>query len=164
MTPTTPLRGLRAIALFKTVKVLSVFIAAILLCGMVGRDVHAVAVYLVDLLHLHPDWRFTQVLLEKAAGVTNANIWFIIGTGFGYTVIRGAEAYGLWHGQRWAEWFTLSSGGIYIPLELHSMSHGITWVNVGALLLSIAITGYVGWLLYHSRRRRRVKDDGPNGL
>ncbi|MDB6117254.1 MAG: hypothetical protein JWO08_1035 [Verrucomicrobiaceae bacterium] len=151
-------RGLRAIALFKAVKVLMVFIAALMLCSMMASDVHAVAIWVVDLLHLHPDWRFTQVILEKAAGVTNANIWFIIGTGFGYTVIRGAEAYGLWRGLRWAEWFTLSSGGLYIPLELHSMSHGITWVNVGALLLSIAITGYVGWVLYHSRRRRRVEE------
>lgn len=157
MTAPTPLNGLRAIALLKGSKALAVLLIAFWLLQVVGSDVHAMAVAAAGHLHLHPDWRLTQFLLSKAAEVTDSNIWLVIWMGFGYTLVRGAEAIGLWLGLLWAEWFTLASGGIYIPIELHSMSHGVTWFNCGALLVSIAITGYVGWLLYHSRKQRRLR-------
>ena len=148
--------GLRAIALFKAAKSLLGWAIGLWLCGVAGHDVYSLVASAARHLHLHPDWLFTQWLLKKAAGITDANVTLVIWTVFGYGLLHGAEAFGLWHGYLWAEWFTLGSGAIYIPLELHSMASGITWFNFGAFLVSLVITGYVGWLLYHSRRRRRA--------
>jgi uncharacterized membrane protein (DUF2068 family) len=147
--------GLRAIALFKASKSLFALIAGLWLGSVVGHDVHAMAVSAAGHLHLDPGWPVTQYLISKAAGISDANIWFFVATFLAYALVHGAEAYGLWHEFLWAEWFTLCSGAIYIPLELHSMMGGVTWINFGLLLVSLAITGYIGWLLYHARKRRR---------
>jgi uncharacterized membrane protein (DUF2068 family) len=159
MTDPAPLTGLRAIALFKGSRAFLVLLAALWLLQVAGSDVHAMAVTATAHLHLNPEWRATQFLLEKAATVTDANIWMVICMGFGYALLRGTEAIGLWRGLVWAEWFTFASGGIYIPMELWSMAHGINWVNSGALLLSLTITGYVGWMLFRSKRRTVVPNE-----
>ena len=147
--------GLRAIALFKGAKSLLALIAGLWLCSVVGHDVHAMAVAAAARLHLAPGWHVTQYLITKASGISDSNLWFFVGTATAYSLVHGAEAYGLWHELLWAEWFTLCSGAIYIPLWLHSMMDRVTWLNLGALMVSLTITGYIGWLLYHSRKRRR---------
>ncbi|MDB6140009.1 MAG: hypothetical protein JWO94_3081 [Verrucomicrobiaceae bacterium] len=160
----TPFKGLRAIALFKAVRSLIVLLVGVWLCGMKGHDVHVMVHGAADYLNLNPDAGFIQASLDKgmqylvdrSSQVSDANILLVIGWAFGYGLLHGAESYGLWYGLAWAEWFTLSSGGIYIPLELISMWHGITWFNFGAFLLSLVITSYVGWMLYHSSRRRKA--------
>ncbi len=150
-----PHPGLRAIALFKASKSISALLGALWLSRVVGQDVHAMAVSAAAHLHMDPDWSVTRYLVTRAGYITDSNIWFVIWTLGFYALVHGAEAYGLWHELVWAEWFTLSSGAIYIPIELHSMIQRVTWINISALLISFAITGYVGWLLYHSRKRRR---------
>jgi uncharacterized membrane protein (DUF2068 family) len=148
--------GLRAIALFKASKSLLALLGAVWLFSMTGHDVHATALAAVRHLHLNADSGFVHYLLGKTAAIRPANIWMVIWTLTAYSLVHGAEAYGLWREYTWAEWFTLLSGAIYIPLELHSMTHGLTRVNIGAFILSLIITGYVGGVLYQTRKRRRL--------
>ena len=56
-----------------------------------------------------------------------------------YAAVRGVEAYGLWHGRRWAEWFAALAGGIYIPVELYELVHRPGWLAFAALVLNLAI-------------------------
>ncbi len=148
--------GLRAIALFKAAKSLLAALGAVWLFSVIGRDVHAMAAGAVRHLHLNPEWSFVHYLLGKAGSISSANIWVVIWTLAAYALVHGAEAYGLWREYTWAEWFTLLSGAIYIPLELHSMMHRLTRVNVGAFIVSLIITGYIGGVLYQTRKRRRL--------
>ena len=160
--PPAPLTGLRAIALFKAGKALLLgLLPGLWLCTMIHQDVRAVAESMTASLHLHADWSFTHYLIEKASTITEANIRLVIWLLFGYAFVHGAEAAGLWRGRLWAEWFTFSSGAIYITPEIISIAHGPTWLNLGALTVSLTITAYVGWLIYHSRKRRRAARLGP---
>jgi uncharacterized membrane protein (DUF2068 family) len=67
--------------------------------------------------------------------------------------VRFAEAYGLWHERRWAEWLAAISGGVYVPIEIFELAHKITWIRVGALALNLVVVAYMVWLLTESRRR-----------
>ncbi len=39
------------------------------------------------------------------------------------------ESYGLWFAKRWAEWFALLSGSVYLPVELYGLLKGVTWIK-----------------------------------
>lgn len=68
--------------------------------------------------------------------------------------MRFVEAYGLWHERRWAEWFAVGSGGIYIPVEVYELTVRFTWVRVGALVINLAIVACMIAALVDSHHKR----------
>jgi len=88
------------------------------------------------------------------ADLTNTRLWFIAGFAALYAGVRFAEAYGLWQGRRWAEWFAALSGAIYIPVEVFELTHRVTALKITALVLNVVVVGYMVWLLTETRRLR----------
>jgi uncharacterized membrane protein (DUF2068 family) len=69
------------------------------------------------------------------------------------------EGIGLWMRKRWAEWLVVVAGAGLIPVELwelfgHSLHKPVVFA---AMLLNIAVVGYLAWQL---RRTRRGQDAG----
>ena len=62
---------------------------------------------------------------------------------FFYAAIRIAEAAGLWLDRRWAEWFGILSGAIYIPVEIFELYRGVTWPKVTVLVTNAALIIYL---------------------
>ena len=60
------------------------------------------------------------------AEVTNTRLWLMAGFAALYATVRFTEAYGLWHGRRWAEWFAALSGAVYVPVELYELLARVT--------------------------------------
>jgi uncharacterized membrane protein (DUF2068 family) len=56
-----------------------------------------------------------------------------------YAVIRLVEAYGLWHGKRWAWIFGMASAGLYLPIEIFELIKHVNEVEVVLFLTNIAI-------------------------
>jgi uncharacterized membrane protein (DUF2068 family) len=65
-----------------------------------------------------------------------------------YALIEGVEAVGLWYGKRWAEYLTFIVTASLLPLEVYEISHHVTPFKVVALLVNLAVVGY---LLYAKR-------------
>jgi uncharacterized membrane protein (DUF2068 family) len=65
-----------------------------------------------------------------------------------YAAIEGAEAIGLWFQQRWAEYLTFIATTVLLPLEVYELAHGASPLKVIALIINLAIVGY---LLYAKR-------------
>jgi len=42
-------------------------------------------------------------------------LWALALAAMLYAAVRFAEAYGLWHGRSWAEWFAILTGGYIFP-------------------------------------------------
>jgi uncharacterized membrane protein (DUF2068 family) len=70
-----------------------------------------------------------------------------------YAVVRFVEAYGLWHARRWAEWFAVVSGGVYLPMELYELSRGVTLLKVGAILLNLLVVIYLIGMLKPAKHK-----------
>ena len=73
--------------------------------------------------------------------------------------VRGValiEAYGLWRGRRWAEWFALVTASVYVPLEIYAIARHVTWVKVLALVVNSGVVAYMGYVLYYSGRDKKV--------
>jgi uncharacterized membrane protein (DUF2068 family) len=65
-----------------------------------------------------------------------------------YGVLEGAEAIGLWHGKRWAEYLTFIATTLLLPLEIYEIVHKGSALKVIGFLINLAV---VVWLLYRKR-------------
>lgn len=80
------------------------------------------------ILHLHPE---TIRLAAFALAV--------------YAMVELAEAVGLWLGKRWAEYLTFLATCALLPLEIYELTRSQTPLKVIALIVNLAIVGYLLW-------------------
>ncbi len=147
-------QGLRSIALFEALKGAIVLAVGFGLLSFLGQNMERFAEHLVNRLHLNPAHHYPQVFIHAMADVTNAGLWIIAGFATLYAGLRFVEAYGLWHGRRWAEWLAALSGAVYVPIEIYELAHHASWLKAGALIVNLAIVAYMAWLLTEHRRTR----------
>jgi uncharacterized membrane protein (DUF2068 family) len=67
---------------------------------------------------------------------------------WGYAIVEGVEAVGLWFQKRWAEYLTFIVTTSFVPLEVYELIHKFTPFKVFALIVNTAIVVY---LLYAKR-------------
>ncbi len=139
--------ALRTVAVFEAAKGGLVLCAGLGLLALIDRDVQEVAETLVRHSHLNPASRYPRIFVEAAAKVGDRQLLlFALAAGV-YSLVRFIEAYGLWHGRRWAEWFALIAGGIFVPVEIYELFHHVTPAKVGVLVVNLAIVVYMGFAL-----------------
>jgi uncharacterized membrane protein (DUF2068 family) len=142
------LRLVASFEFFKGIFVLLIGLAAILL---VHKDAWVIAESLLALLHINTDRHSAQLFLDFADDITDARLWAAARLAFAYSVLRFAEAYGLWRQRRWAEWFALGSGTLLIPLEIRELLRGVTLLRSAVLVGNLVIVGYMLYLLRSGR-------------
>jgi len=152
----TPDNGERVVAAFEAAKGLLVLLVGFGLLRVVDEDVQWLAEELVRTLHLNPAKRLPRIFLDAAERHADVHLWMLAAFAFGYAVLRLAEAFGLWFGKRWAEWFAVASGAFYIPFEVYALWERATWLRATTLTANVAIVAYVGLTLW-----RRMHALGP---
>jgi uncharacterized membrane protein (DUF2068 family) len=145
--------GLRTIAIFEAAKGLVVLLSGSGLLLLVHRDAQAIAERLVARVHLNPASRYPRIFLELASGASPFRLRVLALGAFCYAVLRFAEAFGLWHGRRWAEWFGLATGLLYLPFEVASLVRSPNIDAAVALVASLGIVAYLARRLRHGLRR-----------
>jgi len=149
--------ALRAVALLEAAKGALVLLAGVGALSFIHRDAQRIAELLVGHLHLNPASAYPRIFLDFTLRLTDARLAALAGLAAGYAVVRLVEAYALWHGRRWAEWFAALSGGIYLPLEIYAMFHGAAWLSFAALLVNIVIVGIMIDILLRARSAESAK-------
>ena len=100
-----------------------------------------------DQLNLEADnGVIAQLLLRLLLLVGKFNHITIVAIGaITYAVLEGTEGVGLAMRRRWAEYLTVIATGILIPYEAYEVIHHVTLFKVGALLLNLAVVGYLAY-------------------
>ncbi len=87
-----------------------------------------------------------QLLLKLILYLGNFNHTTLLAFGaIIYALLEGTEGVGLAMRRRWAEYLTVVATGILIPYEAYEVIHRLTLFKVGALLLNIAVVGYLAY-------------------
>jgi uncharacterized membrane protein (DUF2068 family) len=146
----------RAVALFEAAKGTLVLLAGFGSLSLIDHDAQRLAEQLVGHLHLNPAKHYPHIFIDTAAHLTDARLWLVAALAAAYGLVRFVEAYGLWRGRRWAEWFAAVSGGIYIPFELYELFKGVTWLSLGALVVNVFIVGLMINALLRAHRVETV--------
>jgi uncharacterized membrane protein (DUF2068 family) len=131
----------RAVSLFEAAKGTLVLLTGFGALSLIHHDAQRFAEQLVGHLHLNPAKHYPRIFIDTAAHLTDARLWMLATLAATYGLVRFVEAYGLWRGRRWAEWFAAVSGGIYIPFELYELFQGINWLSLSALVANVLIVG-----------------------
>lgn len=154
-----PHTGMRLVAILEAAKGALVLLAGLGLLSLIDRNVQQIAEHLVRLSHLNPASHYPSIFVEAAGHVTNARLWGLAALAAVYALVRGIEAYGLWHERRWAEWFALVAGGIYIPVEIFEILYHPSWLKFGVFAVNAAIVVYMITALRKPPELRQ-KNDG----
>ena len=87
-----------------------------------------------------------QVLLRLLLGIASFNHVTLLAIGaIVYALLEGTEGVGLAMRRRWAEYLTVIATGVLIPYEAYEVVHHVTLFKVGALLLNLAVVGYLAY-------------------
>jgi len=131
------------IGIFKLVKGLALLIAGFGLLRLLHRDVEVVVRHWVNVLRVDPDNRHIHKALTKVFNVTPKQLRELsVGT-FIYGGIFLTEAAGLLTRRHWAEYMTLISTALFLPLEFWEMHLHFTMLKLAVTLVNLAIVWYL---------------------
>ncbi len=151
--------AIRVIAFFEAFKGIVVLLSASGVLALVHKDFGEMAASLIRHAHLNPASKYPKIFVDAAANLQHSNLmWLALGAA-AYSLVRLAEAYGLFYERAWAEWLAALSGAIYIPFELAELVHARTDLSAVALVVNAAVVAVMGWALYLRRQRRKVTAD-----
>jgi uncharacterized membrane protein (DUF2068 family) len=140
---TNSLRGIRVVAFFEGAKGLLVLLAGFGLLACIHQDIHAAAMRLVSHFHLNPASSYPRIFLDLTERVNDSKLWAMALAAAAYALLRLIEAVGLWFRKKWAEWFAVLTGSIYLPLELFEIMRGVTWPRVTLLAVNLGVVSYL---------------------
>ena len=135
--------GILLIGIFKLVKGLLLVAVGVGALKLLHKDVETTVTHWIEILRVDPDNRFLHKLLAKVFAVNPKQLKELsIGTFF-YASLLLTEGVGLLMRQHWAEYFTVITTGVFIPLELYEIWRHLTVTRVGVLALNVAIVWYL---------------------
>jgi len=152
---------LRTVAALELAKGMIVLLSA---CGVLllvhREDPWDIADGFLKLLHISPDHHFAQVFLNWADSLTETKVFAVAGVAVAYSVLRFAEAYGLWYARAWAEWIALISGALYLPFEIYKLIHKQSLFHISVFLINVAIVVYMIYALKNDESIHHVRQPG----
>ena len=145
-------KGLRAVASIEFSKGVAGVIVGIGFLALVHKDVWDLTERVMEFLHINPDRRWAQVLLDRADQITDRQLMTVAIGFFAYSTLRFIEAYGLWRTRIWAEWLAIFSGLLYLPFEINELLRRATPLKWALLLINIVMVSYVAYVRFSGRR------------
>ena len=113
------------------------------LLNLINKDLEILSKQLADALNLDVDNYYINLLLSKV-GMVKTTLLVEVSIGLLlYGALSWVEAYGLHKRKRWAEYLTVVSTSLFIPLEIYEVIRRLTVVRAGVLILNIAIVYYL---------------------
>ena len=127
---------LRTLAMFEVAKA-----AVVSLIGwgvfLTHKNLADVAERVVEVLHVNPEGKLSNLLFELASHASDRNLWVLALVTLAYTSVRSTEAYGLWRERAWAQWFSLLFTALYLPPELYWMLRNPSWLKCAVLASNV---------------------------
>jgi uncharacterized membrane protein (DUF2068 family) len=150
---TTEKTSLRVVAAFEGAKGLLVLVTAGAGFEIFHRGAQRAAEELVRHSHLNPASKYPRIFVAAAANLTNTRLLLLALGALAYSLVRFAEAYGLWRGRNWARWLGLITAGLYVPFEVVKLVRHTSWAGDFVLVVNLMVL-LILW-------RARVNDPGP---
>jgi uncharacterized membrane protein (DUF2068 family) len=142
-------RGLLLIAIFKIFKGLALVAVGIGALRLLHKDVAAETERWIELLRVDPHNHYIHRVLEKLPILDARKLKELsVGTFF-YSALYLTEGIGLALRKRWAEYFTIVSTSLFIPLEIYEL---VKHVSLAKGILLLANAGIVAYLVVELRR------------
>ncbi len=131
------------IGLFKLMKALLLIAAGVGAIKLLHKDLSGTVLHWIQVLRVDPDNRFIHRVLVKIFRVTPKQLKELsIGT-FLYAGVFLTEGIGLLLRKHWAEYFTIVSTGLFIPLEIYELAKHFTILKLAVTVINVLIVWYL---------------------
>jgi uncharacterized membrane protein (DUF2068 family) len=131
------------IGLFKLFKASLLIAVAVGAIKFLHKDLASSVMHWVRVLHVDPDNRFIHRILPRIFRLTPKQLKELsLGTFF-YAALFATEGIGLLLQKHWAEYFTIISTGLFIPLELYELARHFTVVKLAVTAINVLIVWYL---------------------
>jgi uncharacterized membrane protein (DUF2068 family) len=131
------------IGLFKLFKALLLIAAGIGAIKLLHKDLAGTVMHWVQVLRVDPDNRYIHGILVRIFRVTPKQLRELsLGT-FIYAGLFLTEGFGLLLRKHWAEYFTIITTGLFIPLELYEVARHFTVTKVVVTAINVLIVWYL---------------------
>jgi uncharacterized membrane protein (DUF2068 family) len=137
------------IGVFKLFKCVMLLIVATVTLRLAHGNMLDLLSRWATLLRVDPDNRFVHHVVAALFRTDPRKLDYLAVGTLLYAAIFGTEGIGLLLRKRWAEYFTIVSTSLLIPLEVYELVHRATAVKVVVLALNLVIIAY---LIYRVRR------------
>jgi uncharacterized membrane protein (DUF2068 family) len=142
------------IGLFKLLKALLLIVIGIGALRFLHHDIAATVTHWARVLRVDPDNRLVHGIMVKVLRVTPKQLKELsVGT-FLYAGLFLTEGVGLLMRKRWAEYFTIITTGLLIPIELYELVKHFT---PGKLIVTIVNALIVWYLVARVRSGKTVR-------
>jgi uncharacterized membrane protein (DUF2068 family) len=131
------------IALFKLSKAVLLTLVALGTFRLVHRDVHETLSRWAQAVHVDPEGRRANAVLAKTVNFTPKKLEELGAGELFYAALLLTEGVGLLMRKRWAEYFTIISTAVFIPLELYEIVERVSFAKVVILTINVAIVWYL---------------------
>ena len=131
------------IGVFKLLKGISLLILGFGLLHLLHRDVAAVAEHWIEVLRVDPDNRYIHRFLLRIFNVTPKQLKELSAGTFIYAAIFLTEGTGLLARKHWAEYLTLISTALFIPLEVYEIYRHFTVMKLAVTFVNALIVWYL---------------------
>ena len=131
------------IGLFKLFKALLLIAAGIGAIKLLHKDLAGTVMHWVQVLRVDPDNRYIHGILVRIFRVTPKQLRELsVGT-FIYAGLFLTEGMGLLLRKHWAEYFTIITTGLFIPLEIYELVRHFTVVKLVVTVINVLIVWYL---------------------
>lgn len=138
-------------AVFEAAKGLLVLSASLYIFVLVHQEVQPFSGHFSRTALFDPFRHFPSISKMLFQNMSDDRLHFLVLIASIYSIMRFIESYGLWFGRRWAEWFALLSGSVYLPIELYELAKGFTWLKIVLLTTNLVIVLYMAIVLIRGR-------------
>jgi len=83
--------------------------------------------------------------LNRLISLDGGHVWVLAVMAMAYAALEAVECVFLWRGRRWAEYLTVVATAAFLPMEVYELTQKVSALRVGALLVNLAILGYLVW-------------------
>jgi uncharacterized membrane protein (DUF2068 family) len=132
-----------AIGLFKLAKGIGLAMVAFGLLRLLHKDVATVVGHWIEVLRVDPDNRFIHRALVKVFNVTPKQLRELSVGSIVYSAVFLTEGIGLLTRRHWAEYMTLISTGLFIPIEVYEIFHHFTAAKLAVTVVNFLIVWYL---------------------
>ncbi len=137
------------IGLFKLFKCVMLLIVATVTLHLAHGNLLEILSHWAYLLRVDPDNRFVHHIVSKLFATDPKKLDYLALGTLIYAAIFGTEGVGLILRKRWAEYFTIVSTSLLIPLEVYELVHRPNGVKAAVLAINLAVVAY---LVYQIRK------------
>jgi len=141
------------IGITKLLEALLLLIAATGALHLVHHDMAETIHRWIRELHMDPDGRYLRRVIGKALSVNDKTLRELSVVLYIYFALHLTEGIGLLLHKRWAEYFTVITTSLLVPLEVYELVHKFSPSKLVVLIVNLAVVAYLIYRLWAERKK-----------